>query len=548
MKAARTTGRSGRRRRAGLSSVYGFIMIYLLVIASLQAVSSALSSSEKADAAAQQAAQITQMRSLERLSVGMSRGGNVTIANDGLIPSQLSYLLLQNSTLSKELPVGDSLSVGSSVVIKTGSTGAFPSSVAVVTSLGNVFASSPSNAPSGGGLKTLETGVGGPGVDMQVYQNPSDPTRYFLSQGPSVFAFSTLTSAQLWSFEAGQGLVTDVLPLSDGSAYVSDGYYGDQFSSNLFRLTSSGTSVTAYSMRLLRLFALSADNGQPPYPEGSQPVQKATDGSYAFYDGWFFSSSGPSLISVPADTFNLATSDASQFYFFTMSTVAGGFGCTDPDGNEATIYAYSAGPLGVQSQWSTPVYFGICNLYPDELVAAAAGSGVIASLFSETYWSQPNDYGGPYVGANPFLVVLSSSSGAILRSGNLDSGGYTSLATNGSEVYLSVPSSDEVEVLNASGGGVGTFYNVGIPASTLVWADGSLFAISASQVRVYDSSMTLKKEIDLSPFTLYSLSNSKPLEEQMVQPSFLVLNSTSYLALVRNSTGFGSLLLGTYSP
>ena len=145
MKAARPSGRSGRRR-AGLSSVYGFIMIYLLVIASLQAVSSALSSSEKADAAAQQAAQVSQTRSLERLSVAMSRGGNVTITNDGLIPSQLSYLLLQNSTVSKELPVADSLPVGSSVVIEAGSTGAFPSSVAVVTSLGNVFASSPAGA------------------------------------------------------------------------------------------------------------------------------------------------------------------------------------------------------------------------------------------------------------------------------------------------------------------------------------------------------------------------------------------------------------------
>jgi len=190
MKGARPSGRSGTRRRAGLSSVYGFIMIYLLVIASLQAVSSALSSSERADAAAQQAGQVAQIRSLERLSVGMSRGGNVTITNDGLIPSQLSYLLLQNSTVSEELPLVDSLSVGSSAVIEAGSTGAFPSSVAVVTSLGNVFASSASSAPSSGGTwKVLEAGVGGPGVDMQVYQNPGDPSRYFLSVGPSAYGF-----------------------------------------------------------------------------------------------------------------------------------------------------------------------------------------------------------------------------------------------------------------------------------------------------------------------------------------------------------------------
>src|SRR5689334_22661061 len=87
------------RRRAGLSSAYGFIMIYLLVIASLQAVSAALSSSERADAAAQHAGQVAQMRSLERLQVGLSRGGNVTITNDGLIPSKLSFLLLQTSSV-----------------------------------------------------------------------------------------------------------------------------------------------------------------------------------------------------------------------------------------------------------------------------------------------------------------------------------------------------------------------------------------------------------------------------------------------------------------
>jgi hypothetical protein len=552
MKVARFRGRS-ERRRSGLSSVYGFIMMYLLVIASLQAVSTALSSSEKADAAAQQAGQVGQMRSLERLEVGLLRGGNVTITNDGLIPSQLSYLLLQNSSVSRELPVQDSVAVGASVVVNAGSTNSFPSSVAVVTSLGNVFASSPSSASSSGGAwRTLEASVGGPDVDSQLYQNPSDPSRFYVSEGPSAFAYSTLTGGQIWSFDAGQGEVTDVLPLADGSAYISDGYYGDQFTSNLFGLTPSGTSVSTYTMRLLRLYTTVevqfANNGQPPYPVGSQPVQKAADALYAYYDGWFFSSSGPSQTTVPADTYNLDGSDAGQFYLFTASANPGGFGCTDPRGNVVTIFAYSANSTGVENPWSTPVFLNVCNLYPDYLVASSAGSGVVASLFSETYWSQPNYYGGPYEGSNPFLAVLSSSTGAILRSGDLDSNGYTSLATDGADVYLSIPSSDEVEVLSATGSGGGTFYHIGIPASTLVWADGSLVAISASQVNVYDSSMTLEKAIDFSPLSIYSLSNSKPLEAQLVQPSFLVLNSTSYLALLRNSTGYGSLVVGAYAP
>jgi len=527
-------------------------MIYLLVVASLQAISLSLSSSEGAEAAAQQAGQVAQMRSLERLQVAKSLGGNVTITNDGLIPSELSLLLLQGSSSSRELPVQVSLAVGASVTVDAGSA-ASSSTVAVVTSLGNVFASSPAFAsPSAPGLKTLEAAIGGPDVDAQLYQNPGDPTRFFLAAGSSAFAFSSSTGAPLWSFNAGQGEVTDVLPLSDGGVYVADGYYGDQFTSSLFRLSSSGTSVMTYTMRLLRLYTTAEvqfpNNGQPPYPVGSQPVQKGTDGLYAYYDGWFFSSSGLSSTSVPADNFNLASSDGSQFYVYTASANPGGFGCAAPRGNEVSIYAYSATAQGVQEQWSTPVYFNACNEYPNELIASAAGSGLVVSLYSQTYWTQPTYYGGPYPGSNPLLAVLSASTGAVLRSGTLDSDGYSSAATDGTSVYLSIPSSDEVEVLSSSGSGTGAFYNVGIPASTLLWADNSLFAVSGSQVSVYSSSMSLERAIDVSPETFYSLSNSKPLEEQMVQPSFLVLNSTSYLALLRNSTGYGSLVLGAYSP
>jgi hypothetical protein len=523
-------------------------MIYLLVIASLQAISLSLSSGESAEAAAQQAGQVAQMRSLEHLRVGMSRGGNITITNDGLIPSDLSFLLVQNSNVSRELPVQASVPVGASVEVDAGSSVPHPSSVAVVTSLGDVFASATSLP--GGSLETLEAGIGGPGVDAQLYQNPSDPARFFMAAGPSAFAFSTSSGRQLWSFNASQGEVTDVLPLSGGGVYVSDGYFGDQFTSNLYRLTSSGTSVYAYSMRLLRLYTAVPQypgEDQPPYPVGSQPVQKGTDSLYAYYDGWFFSSSGLAQTSVPADTYNLASSDGSQFYLFTTEADPGGFGCSPPHGNLVSVYAYAATAQGVSGEWATNVYLDVCDLYPDELIASATGPGIVASLFSGTYWSQPSDYGGPYPGSNPFLVVLSSSSGAVLRNGSLDSSGYTSVATDGTHVYLAIPSSDEVEVVSASGHAAGTFHDVGIPASTLVWADGSLFAVSDGQVNVYDSSMNLKKSIDFSPLTFYSVSNSKQLEQQMVQPSFLVLNSTSYLALMRNSTGYGTLVLGAYA-
>jgi hypothetical protein len=540
-----------RRSRAALSSVYGFIMIYLLVIASLQAISAALSSSQSAESAAQRAGQVAQMRSLEHLRVGIARGGNVTITNDGLVPSSLSFLLVRNSNVSRELPLQQTLPVGASVVLGARPANSFLS-VAAVTSLGNVFAYSSPSAPSGGTWKTLMVAVAGPGVDAQVYHNPNDPARFFLSAGSSAYSFSAAHGTELWSFNESQGIVTDVLPLSDGGVYVADGYYGDQFTSSLSRLAPTGAPSWTYSMRLLRLYSALEiqfpDNDQPPSPVGSQPVQKGTDGLFAYYDGWFFSSSGPSSSTVPADSFNLATSDATQFYLFTSWADAGGWGCTNPRGNVVTVYAYSADDQGVQNQWSTPVYLNMCDSYPSEVIASSAGSGVVASLFSETYWSQGNYFGGPYPGANPFLAVLSSTTGEVLRSGNLDSNGYTSLATDGTRVYLSIPSLGEVEVVGASGSGPGALYNLGFPASKLIWEGNSLFAISDSQVRVYDSSMTLKKSIDFSPQKLYSLSNSKPLEQQMIAPSFLVLNSTSYVALLRNSTGYGTLVFGAYSP
>ncbi|HUI01678.1 MAG TPA: hypothetical protein VLX56_08625 [Nitrososphaerales archaeon] len=539
------------RKRRGLSSIYGFIMIYLLVIASLQAISMSLSSGQNAEAAAQQAGQVSQQRSLERLVVTLAKGGNVSITNDGLIPSTLSYLFLENSTLSRVVELGQSIPVGGSTVVAVRASPSFPSTVAVITGLGDVFASTPSSVPPAVTGKALAAGLGGPGVDAQVYQNPSDPSRFFLSVGSSAFAYSS-RGTETWSFNASQGEVTDVQPLSDGGVYVSDGYYGDQFTSNLFRLTSSGTSVQSYSMRLFRLYsALEVqfpDDDTPPSPLGSQPVQKAEDSLYSYYDGWFLNSSGISRSTVPSDTLNLLASDPSQFYFYRNYDNPGGFSCTDPSGNIAQVFAYSAGSPGVQLQWSTFVFFNVCDYYPNEVVAAASGGGTLAAVFSSTYWSQPTYYDGPYPGTNPFLALISSSTGSVVWTGRLDSSGYSSVATDGSHVYLSIPSSDQVEVLPASGATAGTFYGIGIPASSLVWADGSLFAISSGAVKVFGPGMTLEKTIEFGPLSLYSYSNSKPLEDSLSSPSFVVLNSTAYVALLRNSTGFGTLLMGSYSP
>jgi len=532
-----------RRGKRGLASVYGFIMIYLLVMASLQAISEVMSSSDSAQEATQQAAQLGQERSLERLSVGLS-GGNVTVTNNGLIPSEVSFLLARNSSGSREVAVGKQLGVGSTLVLAAGGA----SGVAVVTGLGDVFQSSQSSSPSPG-AKTLDGAVGGPDVDAQIYQNPDDPGRFFLAQGPTVEAYSASQGSQAWSFDAGQGEVTDVMPLSDGGVYVSDGYYGDQFTADLYDLQPSGSVQSTYSMRLFRLWTTVEvqypNGGLPPWPAGSQPVEKGADSLYSYYDGWFFSSSGPSPVTVAGDSYELGGADSSQFYLMQIGANPG-TGCVDPRGNFVNIDAYSAGAGGVADEWSSLVFLNTCNLYPDEPIASAAGSGVEAVLVSQDYFSDPNYFGGPYTGADPFLAVVSSSTGQILRSSTMDENGYSSIATDGSAVFLALPGSNQVEVVSATGGGGGALYNVGMAAARLEWADNSLFVISSSEVKVYSASMSLEKTIEFAPDSFYSLTNSKPMEPQMMSPSFLVLNSTSYVALLRNSTGFGSLVEGSY--
>jgi hypothetical protein len=92
-----------------------------------------------------------------------------------------------------------------------------------------------------------------------------------------------------------------------------------------------------------------------------------------------------------------------------------------------------------------------------------------------------------------------------------------------------------------------TTYNVGIPASGLIFDYGLLFAISQNEVRVYDASMNLVKTISLAPMALSSFSNYPDFVPALQAPSFLVLNSTTYAALAENATGYSSLVLGNFS-
>ena len=566
-------------RRRGIATIVGTLFFALTFLAAIGSLAYLEGVQTQYNNAVQSSLNLQSQHQRESLAYQPLTNGTLYVQNNAASSSQIVATILKFANGSVyEFPA--SASVGSSNLLAVA--GLIPNSnfglstclskydtilattgtgnlVGLVTSLGNVFwygnsasSSLPSQNLNVGSTWKSFTDIGASDAPSQIYQNPSDPTRFYLSVGSTVYAFSSVTGGVLWSFNAGQGVVTDVLPLSNGAVYVSDGYYGDQFTSIVFELTSSGTSVTAYTMRLLRLYTTVEvqypNNGQPPYPVGSQPVQKGTDSLYAYYDGWLLSSSGLSSTTIPADSYNLASSDANQFYLYVPSANPGGFGCSNPRGNVVTMYAYSANAAGVQEQWSNYVFLNICNEYPDYALASSAGSGVVASLFSDTYWTQPTYYGGPYQGANPYLAVLSSSSGAVLYSNYMDQPAYSSsLVTDGTYVYLGVLGSNQIERVTISTGAK-SFYATQVPPSYLFYSYGDIFAVGNDGFQVFNSNMNSLKVIQFGTNSeLYSYGNPLPLELGLHQASFLVLNSTTYAALLRNPvTGLGTLQIGRY--
>ena len=165
------------------------------------------------------------------------------------------------------------------------------------------------------------------------------------------------------------------------------------------------------------------------------------------------------------------------------------------------------------------------------------------ALFADPYYGV--SFYESYPGLDPFVVVISGS-GAVEYEGVTRSAGCTSAVTDGSSVYLAVPQAREVQVLNVSSHAVAT-YPIGIAASNLLWEDGALFAISNDAVKVYDRSMDLEKTIDFGPLTFSSDSNSLPFETALHTPSFLILNGTTYAALLENATGYSRLVVGKYA-
>lgn len=517
------------KRRNGISSIYGFIMIFLLSMASIQSWSYAVSSMANEENAAAQQEQVQQLQSVERLSLFES-DGNITVTNTGQIPSTIEVLRYISPNDSRTIYLDAGLPVGSSVTepATPGDT------VQVVTSLGNVFTYSPFSDTgasywSGG---ALEGGMS----NLQLFRSPYLEGSFYLSDGPSVFAFSSSGSAE-WSFDAGDGYITDVLPLSNGDIYVSSGYGSTSNIATLFELDTSGQVISSYAVRLLQ-----TTDGPSDAP--STPVVKGVDSLYAYYDGWFYSAVGPAA-SLTSDGFPLAGTDSSDFYFYRITAVPDVDGVCQSPGDEFLLYSYTPGPIyanGAKEDWDDYVYMDQCSRFPPQVVGSAVGGGVIAVLLASPAFAA--SAGETYPAENPYLVVTTSQ-GVTLTEGQTPAVAYTSVATNGTEVYLSLPQQEVIQTYSLARG-VYTTYNVGIQASQLIFQYGNLFAISSDQVKVFSESMGLEKTISFQSLSLASSSDSFLDEAALQAPSFLLLNSTSYAALLVNGTNSGNLVLGSY--
>ena len=520
-----------KQERKGISSIYGFIMIFLLSMASIQTWSSAVGSWSQLQTASDESHQLEQSQSLERLSLSLS-GGNLTVTNDGQVPSTLDYLRLVGPNDSKTFQISDEVAVGGSVLVHlSGPEGA----VEVVTSLGNVFVLAPYLAdPQAPVYWSGQGGTVSGEADEQIFQNPSEPSVFFLVSGSSVYAFS-IAGAKLWTFDAGQGFVTGVMPLSGGDVYVSVGYDYAANAAQLYELGPGGSLISSFAVRL--------DQSAGGAPSTSVPVSKGVDSQFAFYDGWFYSSGGQ-VAAVPSDGFPLAATDDPDFYFYQTAGEGLSGGICDGAGDSVQLSSYTPNPLSSVANWTDYFYLKLCDSYPPQLMAASAGEGYFAALYSESAYVEAHQ--PPFSGTNPYLTIVAAN-GTVLYDASLPKNGYSpSIATAGPTAYLALPQSDQVQEVEGIGQTT-TTYDVGFPASQLTWAFGSLFAFSEDEVKVYNSGMELEKTISFAPLALSSSYNGFLSEPNLHNPSFIPLNSTAYAALLENSTGYTLLVIGKYS-
>ena len=186
---------SVRRRRQALSSVYGFIVLYTLIVVGLGAFSAVMYANANLESSHQRAGQIDSMRHLEHLTLTLTLG-SVVVLNDGLITSQLAYLHLVYPSTSTDSRIATTLSVNSTLSLSVNPSVA---RVAVVTDLGDVFWA----GSALGGPFTVTFDAAGLSASLSNGTLARvDGTSYSLSQLPKTFSWAGRT-VHNYSFAVG---------------------------------------------------------------------------------------------------------------------------------------------------------------------------------------------------------------------------------------------------------------------------------------------------------------------------------------------------------
>src|SRR3989441_8976268 len=186
---------SVRRRRQALSSVYGFIVVYTLIVVGLGAFSAVMYANANLESSHQRAGQIDSMRHLEHLTLTLTPG-SLIVLNDGLITSQLAYLHLVYPSTSTDSRIATTLSVNFSLSLSVSPSVA---RVAVVTDLGDVFWA----GGALGGPFTVTFDAAGLSASLSTGRLAIvDGTSYSLSQLPKTIAWAGRT-VHNYSFTVG---------------------------------------------------------------------------------------------------------------------------------------------------------------------------------------------------------------------------------------------------------------------------------------------------------------------------------------------------------
>jgi hypothetical protein len=181
--------------RKALSAIYGFVVLYLLIMAGLSAISNVSGSQVSLDQSVSRAAQLQSQRSSEHLLVQLSNR-TLLLTNDGSGVASLTYLVSRSNSGTSYLPLHSLLGAEGNLTLRVA-----PGTIhaGVLTVLGNVFwdqqGSFPNGASCTNGTADLSLQVAPPGSGttnpfgfLQVCRG--QPIELSASKSPG-FAFSS---------------------------------------------------------------------------------------------------------------------------------------------------------------------------------------------------------------------------------------------------------------------------------------------------------------------------------------------------------------------